>query len=491
MRIFTAAIVTETNTFSPIPTGIAAYELNGIQHGSREPIRATSELATMIRWRSDAQRDGHTIVESVAAVAEPGGMTVRAVYEALRDELLADLRYAQPVDVVLLFLHGAMVAEGYDDCEGDILARVRSIVGPDVVVGAELDLHSHLSAQMLEHATLIVGYDEYPHTDIVERGADLYNLCVAAARKEIRPVMRAFDCRMTGIFPTTSQPMRGFVEALKAERRGSILSTSLIHGFPWGDVADGGVKCLAISDDDALEAEEAAARHGKVFWSLREAVALRATSMDDAIDAALACRKPPVVLADVADNAGGGAPGDSTHILRRLLERNVKNVVSGVYYDPIAVQLCFEAGEGAELDLRFGGKLGTASGAPLDVSVRVRALHEHHAQTSMDDTGALYFGRAAWIDAGDVHIVLASIRSQVFAPDAFTGLGIPLEQARIIVVKSSHHFYGKFAPIAGLVLHVDSPGALRLDFGGIDYRKRDPNYWPRIADPFALTGDVV
>ena len=485
MRIFTGAIVTETNTFSPIPTGLQAFELNGIQHGNRAPIRTTSELAVLVHWRECGRGDGHTVVESVAAVAEPGGVTVRSVYESLRDELLGDLRRAMPVDVVLLFLHGAMVAQGYDDCEGDILRGARSITGTDAAIGAELDLHSHLTQAMLENATVIVDYDEYPHTDIVARGEDLYRLCVAAARKEVNPVMRVFNCRMVGMFPTTSHPMREFVDSLKAVRGAGILSTSLIHGFPWGDVSEGGAKCLAICDGDAQAAQDAAEHFGSRFWSVRDAVQLRAADLNDAIDTALRCSRPPAVLADVADNAGGGAPGDSTHILRRLLERNVRSVVSGVYYDPVAVQICFEAGEGAVLDLRCGGKLGTASGAPLDLRVRVRKLREHHTQTSMDDSGPVAFGRCAWVDAGGVHLVLASIRGQVFAPDAFTGLGIPLEEAQIVVVKSSHHFYGKFAPIAGTVIHVDSPGALQLDFARINYCKRDPHYWPRVQNPFS------
>jgi microcystin degradation protein MlrC len=487
VKIFTAAIVTETNTFSPIPTGLQAFELNGIQRGSREPIRSSSELATMVRWRERAAHDGHTLVESVAAVAEPGGVTVQAVYEALRDDLLEDLRRALPVDIVLLYLHGAMVAQGYDDCEGDILARTRRLTGPATVIGAELDLHSHLTPAMLENATLLLDYDEYPHTDIVARGEDLYGLCVAAARNEIRPVMRAIDCRITGLFPTSSAPMREFVDAMKAERTGNVLSTSLIHGFPWGDVAEAGVKCLAISHDDPALAEQTARSLAKRFWSIREAAQISALPIDDAIDAALASPKHPVVLADVADNAGGGAPGDSTFILRRLLERNVADVVSGVYYDPIAVQLCFEAREGAVLDLRCGGKLGAASGMPLDLRVRVRKLSEHHMQSSMDGSGPVAFGRAAWVDAGSIHLVLASLRSQVFAPDAFCALGISLEDARIVVVKSSHHFWAKFAPIAGAVFHVDSPGALQLNFSSIPYVKRSGNYWPRVAEPFSGT----
>jgi microcystin degradation protein MlrC len=170
-----------------------------------------------------------------------------------------------------------------------------------------------------------------------------------------------------------------------------------------------------------------------------------------------------------------------------MLERKIEDALSGVYYDPMAVQLCFEAGEGAVMDLRCGGKLGTASGAPLDLRVTVRALCEQHVQDSMDDSASVPLGRAAWVDAGGVQLVLASHRRQVFAPNAFTGLGISLERARIIVVKSSHHFWAKFAPLAGEIYHVDSPGALQNDFSAIPYKKRDLNYWPRVVDPWRTT----
>lgn len=484
MRIFTSAIVTETNTFSPIPTGLGAFELHGIQHGSRAPVHATNELATLVRWRELAQAGGHTVIESIGAVAQPAGPTLRRVYEGLRDELLRDLRAGGPFDIVLLYLHGAMVAQGYDDCEGDILARVRDICGKTTVIGAELDLHSHLTDEMLRHATIIAGYDEYPHTDIVSRGEELYRLCAAAAQGQTRPVMRAFDCRITGMFPTTRQPMRQFVDALKAARSGRVLSTSLIHGFPWGDVPSAGTKCLAITDGDETLAQQTAERLGREFFAMREAVQLTAVPIEAALDAVPSFPSGPVVLADVADNAGGGAPGDSTFILRALMERNVTDAVSGVYYDPQAVQLCLEAGEGATLDLRVGGKLGPASGEPLDLSVTVRSVRANHAQDSMDDSAPVPLGAAACVDTGRVQLVLASVRSQVFAPNAFTDLGVDLQRARIVVVKSSHHFYAKFAPIAAGVMHVDSPGALQVDFANIPYRKRDLNYWPRVLDPF-------
>ncbi len=469
LRILTATLVTETNTFSPIPTGAKSFDRS----------RSHADVAPIWTWRDMAERNGHTIVESVVAIAQPAGPTVRAVYEGLRDELLEDIRRAQP-DVILLYLHGAMVADGYDDCEGDVLQRARALAGERAVIGAELDLHAHLTAAMLANATAVVAYKEYPHTDIVDRARDLYRICIDAAEGKTRPVMAAYDCKMVGMWPTTSQPLRALVDEMAMRERDGILSLSLIHGFPWGDVPEAGVRMLAIADDDAALAARAAQEFGRRFWAMRREALLRATPLAAALDPALPTPGGPVDHADVANNAGGGAPGDSTYLLRAILERGIEGVASGTYFDPIAVDTCFEAGEGATVDLRFGGKLGTASGDPIDARIEVMRLLEAHHQDYMDDSGPVPLGRSAWIRTQGIDIVLVSARTQVFAPNAFTGLGLSLDDKKLIVLKSSHHFWGKFAPMAKRVIHVSSPGALAVDFSAIAYRKRDLNYWPRI-----------
>jgi microcystin degradation protein MlrC len=477
LRIFTATLVTETNTFSPIPTGRQAFD-----RSLHQP-----DVASMALWRSLGEADGHSVVPSIAAIAQPAGRTVRAVYEEMRDELLADLKDALPVDVVLLYLHGAMVADGYDDCEGDLLERCRHLTGEHTVIGAELDLHAHLTARMLDAADAIVAYKEYPHMDILDRARDLYRICTEAASGRTRPVCATFDCNMIGLWPTTREPLRSLVDAMSARERDGILSLSLVHGFPYGDVPDAGAKMLAIADGDETLALRVAQEFGRRFWEMRHEAILSVMPLADAIDAVVSANRLPVVLADVADNAGGGAPGDSTFVLRTLLERGIGNVATGTYYDPIAVDLCFEAGEGAEIDLRFGGKLGKSSGQPIDGRVEVRRVLEAHRQDYMDDSRTAPLGRCAWIRMHGIDIVLASVRTQVFGPNAFTGLGITLEDKRAIVVKSSHHFWRRFAPLAATVIHVGAPGALSADFDAIDYRNRDLHYWPRTEH--ALTKD--
>jgi microcystin degradation protein MlrC len=234
MRLFIAGLDTETNTFAPIPTGPRAFAEGFVAHGdaTRRPENYCS--AQLYVWRRLAERRGWDVVESLCAYAEPGGTVVRAVYESFRDEILADLQRARPVDLVLLALHGAMVAGGYDDCEGDLLARILGILGPSVPVGAELDLHCHITDAMVRHATALVAYKEYPHIDIPERAEDLFRIVANAAERKTKPVSASFDCRMISTYRTTEQPLRGFVDRMKAlEGRDGIISVSLGHGFPW------------------------------------------------------------------------------------------------------------------------------------------------------------------------------------------------------------------------------------------------------------------
>jgi microcystin degradation protein MlrC len=193
----------------------------------------------------------------------------------------------------------------------------------------------------------------------------------------------------------------------------------------------------------------------------------------------------PIVIADVADNAGGGASSDSTFLLRALLEQGIGNFAMGPFWDLGALRICADAGAGARLALRIGGKCGPASGDPVDLHVTVRTVRESHAQT-IDDFPGFECGLSAWVATDDgIDLVLISRRQQGYATNLFTGLGIDLAAKRAIVVKSTQHFYHQFAPIAHEILYVDTPGLLRSDFENIPYERRDLNYWPRVANPWA------
>ena len=478
MRVFSGSLATETNTFAPMPTGLATFHERGYWKAGQHPDHLSFFAGPLWAARLRGKGLSWTLIEGMVAGAQPSGTTTRAAYEALRDELLADLRGALPVDMVLLGLHGAMVADGYDDCEGDLLQRVREIVGPKVVVGAELDPHNHLSAAMVENADVLVAFKEYPHTDILERALELVDLCHATAEGRVRPVASVADTGGLVVMHTSREPARGFVDRIMAlEGKDGILSISVSHGFPWGDVPDMGTKLLVYSDGDAAKGAALARKLADELTALRHDLDVPQPGIDAALDQALAFDGGPVVLADGADNPGGGAPGDSTFILRRLLERGIGNACVGPLWDPIAARIAFEAGVGARLNLRVGGKIGPLSGDPLDLAVTVQALQSDMSMTGLSNTPAA-LGDCALVEAEGVQIVLISVRNQAMGTDLFTNLGVDLGAKKIIVVKSSQHFYASFSKVAKKVIYVAAPGAVTVDLKTLPYRKIQRPKWP-------------
>lgn len=336
----------------------------------------------------------------------------------------------------------------------------------------------------LANATLIVNYKEYPHTDSPDRARELFSMAADAATGKTRPVMRAYDCRMMTMYHTPKQPMRGFVDAMQdREGQNGVLSLSLTHGFPWGDVPDVGTRMLAITDGNPEQAAAVAQEFGEKLWAIRHDLHEDWPDIDAALDRVEAAQKFPLVLADFADNAGGGAPSDATFMLRRVLDRGLTDIALGLFWDPVLVRMCREVGAGGVMDVRLGGKVGVMSGDPLDLRVTIRAIKEDMTQ-QMGET-EMAMGNGVWLESNGVHIVICDIRTQCFHPAAFTDLGVPLDQMKAIVVKSSQHFYAGFAPIAAEVIHVATPGTLTPDVTQIPYARRDTNFWPIVEDPFA------
>ena len=481
MRIFAASLGTETNTFAPIPTDRRAFAYAYYPPGMH-PEHPTLCSAPLVAARAAADAGGHTLIEGTATWAEPAGLVGRATYEGLRDEILGQLAAAMPVDVVLFGLHGAMVAHGYDDCEGDLIAHARRIA-PKAVIGAELDLHAHLSDTMVENADIIIGFKEFPHTDFLARAEELVALCIRQANGEIRPAAAVFDCRMIGGYMSSREPGRSFVDRMMAmEGKDGILSITVIHGFQAADVYDVGTKVLVYADGDTAKAAALAERLGRELIAWGNAGVPVHLKTAEAVAEAIRMPGGPVVLADRWDNPGGGVAGDSTFLIEELLKFPDVPSAVGALWDPVAVQFCIAAGPGAEMPLRFGGKAASTSGTPVDADVTVTATTEDLRIPFEQSTVSL--GAAAAIRIGKLDIVLATGRAQTFNPAVFTNLGIDLSAKKVVVVKSSNHFYAAFAPISAGVIYVDCGGPYPPDPARIAYTKvrrpiapLDPNPW--------------
>ena len=479
MRVFAGGISTETNTFSPIPTGMDDYIIT--RKGTAED---PCECQILNRLKSLTEERGWTFCPAFIAFAEPGGITTRSTYESLRENLLSDLRSQLPVDMILLPLHGAMVADGYDDCEGDIIKEIRKIVGQQIPIGVELDLHCHLTPTMLDNADIITIYKEYPHTDILKRAEELFRLTSAMAVGKIKPVMAMHDCKMINLFPTPLEPMRSIVDNLgEIEQREGILSADIAHGFPWGDVADCGTRVLVITDNDLQLAQNTATEISQNIISQRHELLFSPLSLDEALNKALSRKHTgkPVVIADQSDNAGGGAASDSTFALAALIERKAAHSAIGMIWDPLVAQIAKKAGTGAQISVRLGGKAATSSGRPLDLNVTVKGVIEGFTQPFPQDNSSpipVPCGDTVCLECKGIHIIVNSIRTQVFHPAVFTAFGLDLSKLKTIVVKSIFHFYTGFKPIAEDILIMAAPGPLNACFTEIPYKKANIDKFP-------------
>lgn len=483
MRIFTAALATETNTFSPICIDRRAFEDSLYAPPGTHPQTPTLCTAPITVGRRVAAEKGWTLIEGTATWADPAGLVNRATYEGLRDEILDQLQAAMPVDAVVLGLHGAMVAAGYIDPEGDLLTRIREIIGPDVLLCAELDPHSHLTAKRVAAADFFVVFKEFPHTDFVARAEDLWRITVDALEGRVKPVMSVFDCRMIDVFPTSREPMRSFVDRLMAieAKDEDVLSLSVIHGFMAGDVPELGTKMIAVTDAKPEKGAHLARELGLDLFSKRGTFMMPQIDEKEAVSRALAATRGPVVIADMWDNPGGGTAGDATVVLEELLARGATDVAVGMIWDPIAVQLCMAAGEGAEIPLRFGAKSAPGTGDPIDGLVEVVRVVPN-AEMRFGESVAP-FGDAAHIRLAGIDIVLSSVRVQSYDPSLFTALGINPQSKRILVIKSTNHFYAAFSKIASDILYCSAGSPYPNDPATNPYRRARRDIWPMTADP--------
>tara|TARA_R110001599_G_scaffold353465_1_gene593122 strand:- start:35115 stop:36554 length:1440 start_codon:yes stop_codon:yes gene_type:complete len=463
VRAFVAAIAHETNRFSPFPTAIADYHPVGI--GYNDLIR-------------EAENAGCEVIRGLSARAAPAAPTRQADYEQLRDRLLAEIRNAGPLDMVLLSLHGAQVAENCDDCEGDIAARVRELLGSAVVLGVLLDLHASITDKLLQHATLVTAIKEYPHTDFPETARQLVDISMRCVRGDVKPVTAFVPLPLFSLWHTPQQPSKSLVDRARAlEETGEVLHISLVHGFPWSDVNSTGAAVLVIADGAPGTAAQYAADFARQLWSIREADLSHYANVADSV-ATVPDTGGPVVIADAADNPGAGTGSDATWILREVLARKLDGVAMALFWDPAALAQIVAAREGASLRLRIGGHTGKLAGKPVAARAEVISINRTASIDAMPGYPPVSVGTLAAIRIDGVHIVVGNYREQVFGSQVFTTVGIDPHSQRLLVVKSAQHFYQAFAPFASKIIYCDSPCSRTVAFEKLPFRHRRKPMWP-------------
>lgn len=490
MRIVTGGIAQETNTFQHVPTTLADFSQPGFGLVARGPDILSLEGTGTVYGGvvREATQTGVNLIPTIYAEVMPGGRVTRDAYDTLCDEMLDGIRAALPVDGVLLVLHGAMALDDADDAEGLLISAVREVVGSDVPIAASLDLHTNLSDAMVTGTDALVGYREYPHVDMPETGARALRLLASVVRGAVQPSMA--HTRLPLIVPNQSMvttwqsPLKIAIDrAREIEQQPGVLAATVLGGFPFADVPFAGVATIVITDNDPALARTYADDLAAICWNHRAEFAVQPTPVADAVDEAAAALPGSVyVLADIADSGASGTASDGTVILKALLDRGVRSAAVAQIMDAGAVAACIDAGAGNEVTLTIGGRHDDRHGPPVEVTGKVRLIHEgSFVLAGPMEAGTLASrGRTVILEIGGrdgIEVQLTELRGHPSDLNHFRAFGIEPTQRRILVLKSAAHFRAAFEPIATKVIEVDAPGISSPKLATFDYRHlRRPIY---------------
>ncbi len=483
-RIYCASIATETNTFSPIKTDINSFKKTFYAKPGEHPKTPTLCSAIFTLLRNKKKKGEIKLFEGTATWAEPGGLINSKTWNYLKNTILSEIKEAGKLDIVMLGLHGAMISKNCIDCEADLIKGVRKIIGEKVIIGVTFDPHSHFSKKILDSANIITVFKEFPHTDFVETANNCIKLCLKTFHKIIVPKISLFDVKMITILPTSKEPMRSFVDKIKhLEKKREVLSVSIIHGFMAGDSPDIGCKIIVITDNNKKKGDELSYKLGMELFSYRKNLAPKTFSVNSSIIEAKKRYhkyKKPILIADMWDNPGGGVAGDSTILLKKAISMKLIKIAVGSIWDPIAVKKCHEVGENTVIDLVFGSKI-SSSGGPISKKVLVKKIAKNAHQKF--GSSLVPMGDCACIVFDNVEIVLNSNRCQAFSTDIFTKLGIKFLEKKILIIKSTNHFYNSFNPHVSKIIYASVNGIYPNDPKKNKYKKLKRKIWPIISKP--------
>lgn len=473
MRVAIGGIMQETNTFCAVPATMQDFAQH-VRRGDEIIATYAGTKAPIGGFLDAARTEGLTILPTYFARATSSGLTDRHAFDTLTSELCEALRSVMPMDGVLLALHGAMAADGAPDGDGEIVRRVRDVIGPDIPIAIELDLHANISCDLVEHVDVLVGYDTYPHLDMYERGVEAGTLLAGRLRHEIRPAMARVAPPLL-LVPqsqfTARPPMAELLaEAHRIEAEPGMLAVTVAGGFCYADVPHAGFTVVAIANDDKARAEAAAQRIADLAWAQREGFGIRNVPVAEGVACAMTAPRGPVVIVDVGDNIGGGGPGDGTILLQALLEAGAQGAVVAIA-DPEAVAAAIDAGVGVEVNVSVGGKVDGRHGPPVPVRGRVRAITDgRYVNRGRFMTGVpVYMGRSVVVEVDGLELLLTERKTSPFDLEQLRSAGIEPTRSRIIVVKAAIAWRAAYEPIATEIIEVDTPGVTSTKLTGFPF----------------------
>jgi microcystin degradation protein MlrC len=473
-RIAVGGFLHETNTFAPTKATWEAFV-----HGGGWPAMTTgADVLKVMRginvglagFVEDAEARGWELIPTIACGASPSAHVTKDAFERVVKVMIDGIKAAGQLDAVYLDLHGAMVTEHLDDGEGEILARVREVIGPDLPLVVSLDLHANVTPQMVEHADALIAYRTYPHVDMADTGrASAKHLALLLSGGE--RFAKAFR-QLPFLIPiswqcTFDEPTKGIYDKLAALESNAVPTLSFAPGFPAADFPDCGASVFAYGRTQA-DADAAADKVAALVIGHEDDFDGPIYTPDDGVKLAMQLAEgasKPVIIADTQDNPGAGGDSDTTGMLRALVRANAQRAAIGVIYDPASAKAAHDAGLGATVRLALGGKSGIAGDAPYEESFVVEQLSDGRFVAPGPYYGGreMEMGPSACLRIGDVRVVVSSHKAQLADQAMYRYVGIEPTAQAILVVKSSVHFRADFQPIAERLLICAAPGAMPAD----------------------------
>ena len=476
MRFAVAMLSHETNTFSPVRTELRHFKERSLFYGE-DMFKEFRGTKTSVGGVMDAAAAKNIdLMPTVAANAMPSGIVTADTYRSLKNRILEDIRKAGKIDGVIALLHGSMVAEGVGNAEGDLIRDVRRIVGPKVPIACTLDLHATITNLLLESCDLLFGHNTNPHVDSYERAVEACNAIASMVEGKIKPTKALRKPPMmppTINMRTTEGPMvKIFERAYAMERNPKVINVNVAGGFPFADTPESGFSIVVITDDDQDLADRYAQELSDFAWSLRREFLKPLTPVPDAVRRAIEAKEGPVILADVADNPGGGGSGDGTVVLKTLIDMGAKNVGFALIKDPEAVAKAIEAGVGATITMKVGGKTDNFHGPPVEVTGQVKTITDgvfiHKGPMGTGSKGEI--GRSVVLNIDGIDLILAERKMAPNDPEIFRRHGIEPTEKKILVVKSRGHFRAAYEPFAKEIIEVDAPGVASPNLKQFPYK---------------------
>ena len=494
-RIAIGSFMLESNAHSPVASreefaqnvllepGAVLADLRSAHPRSPGGLAGFFQAMAGTRWEP---------VPMIVAAVGASGPVDQAFFDEVVASMTRTVAEAGPLDGVFLCLHGAAIATGEADPDGVLLAAVRSLVGERVPIAATLDLHGNVSAAMVEHADYLAAYVTNPHVDTHERGAECARALTRMVETGLRP-WRAFS-KLPFIPPSVTQntkagPYGDIIAFGQSRVGGDVENVSVLSGFTLGDTPKAGMSVIVCARSE--EAARATCRDVAVrAWADRARYVPNLTSLADATRMALAAGRdatlPPLLFADVADNAGGGGRANTVWILEAFHRAGVQGCTLAIFYDPAVAAQAHAAGVGARMHVRFNEAETHPLSGRFEADAVVMRLHdgEFVGRRGIAAGHAISLGPCARLRLDGIDVIVVSVRQQAKDPVFLEDLGVDIASQRSLVIKSRGHFRAAFDEFFTdeRIVEVDVPGLTTPVLKNVPYRNIPRPLYPLDED---------